>query len=147
MVQTLPILVMIARLRTAAVCAKPPPLPARVIVVLWLAWGAGCHHDPPPVAPGDPIPASPEIALGTMDAECDGLIAALASYKQCPNLDDEDRQDIDAWTERAQQDFAAGKKAKPEPNAQHAIAAACHKAVTSVTAANERCHAGRKPSE
>ena len=58
---------------------------------------------------------------------------------------DEDRADIDAWTERAQQDFAAGKKANPEPNAQHAIAAACHKAVASVAAASERCHNGKKP--
>jgi len=82
-----------------------------------------------------------------MDTECDGLLAALASYKQCPNLDEADRRDIDGWTERVQQDFAAGKKAKPEPNAQHAIAAACHKAVASVTAANERCHAGPKPIE
>ncbi|HEX2690908.1 MAG TPA: hypothetical protein VHN14_30050 [Kofleriaceae bacterium] len=80
-----------------------------------------------------------------MEAECDGLIVALAAYKQCPNLDDDDRSDIDAWTERAQQDFAAGKKAKPEPSAQHAIAAACHKAIVSVTAANERCRAGPKP--
>jgi hypothetical protein len=80
-----------------------------------------------------------------MDDECDGLIRALATYKQCPNLDDDDRWDIDAWSERAQQDFAAGKKAQPEPNAQQAIAAACHKAVTSVLAATERCQAGPKP--
>ena len=57
-----------------------------------------------------------------------------------------DRWDIDAWAERAQQDFATGKKANPEPNAQRAIAAACHKAIASVTAANERCHAGPKPA-
>ncbi len=80
-----------------------------------------------------------------MDAECDGLIAAFATYKACPNLDDDDRWDIDAWSERAQEDFAAGKKAKPEPDAQRAIAAACRKAVASVMAANERCHAGPKP--
>jgi hypothetical protein len=109
------------------------------------AWLCSCHRDPPPVAPGEPIRAPAEVALGTMDAECDGLIAALADYKQCPNLDDDDRWDIDAWSERAQQDFAAGKKAKPEPNAQRAIAAACHKAIASVKAANERCHNGPKP--
>ncbi len=97
------------------------------------------------MTPGEPIPAEPEVTLGTMDAECDGLIAAMTAYKQCPNLDDDDRCGIDAWIENAQQDFAAGKKAKPEPNAQHAIAAACHKAIASVTAANERCHAGPKP--
>jgi hypothetical protein len=97
------------------------------------------------VAPGEPIPAAPEVTLGTMDAECDTLVAAFATYKACPNLDDDDRWDIDAWLERAQQDFAAGKKAKPEPNAQRAIAAACHKAAVSVMAASERCHAGPKP--
>lgn len=109
------------------------------------AWLVCCHRDPPPVAPGEPIPAAPEIALGTMDAECDGLIAALATFKACPNLDDDDKHDLDAWIERAQQDFAAGKKANPEPNAQQAIAAACHKATTSVAAATERCHNGPRP--
>lgn len=106
---------------------------------------SGCHADPPPVAPGPPIPPPAEVTLDTMDAECDGLIRALATYKACPNLDDDDRWDLDAWAERAQQDFAAGKKANPEPNAQRAIAAACHKAVASVTAATERCQAGPKP--
>jgi hypothetical protein len=119
----------------------------RALCVAWLATclAAGCHRDPPPVAPGEPVPPPPEVTLGTMDAECDGLIAALTTYKACPNLDDDDRWDIDAWSERAQQDFAAGKKSSPEPNAQRAIAAACHKAAASVTAANERCHAGPKP--
>jgi hypothetical protein len=114
---------------------------------MWLGCGCAGRADPPPVAPGEPISAAPEITLGTMDAECDGLIAAFATYKKCPNLDDDDRWDIDAWSERAQQDFAAGKKAKPDPDAQHAIAAACHKAVVSVMAANERCHAGPKPPQ
>ena len=104
-----------------------------------------CHRDPPPVAPGEPIPPAAEVTLGTMDNECDGLLLALASYKTCHNLDDDDRYDIDAWSQRAQQDFAAGKKAKPEPNAEHAIAAACHKAATSVHAATERCNAGKRP--
>jgi hypothetical protein len=107
--------------------------------------GAACHHDPPPVPPGEPIPVPPAVTLGTMDAECDGLIVALAAYKQCPNLDDDDRYDIDAWSERAQQDFAAGKKANPEANAQRAIAAACHKAIASVQAAATRCGNGPKP--
>jgi hypothetical protein len=117
-----------------------------VIFAAWLACAAACHRDPPPVAPGEPIPPAAEVTLGTMDAECEGLIAALATYKRCPNLDDDDRWDLDAWAERAQQDFAAGKKAHPEPNAQHAIAAACHKAIASVTAATERCNAGPKPA-
>ena len=129
----------------AATFVNALPLGACLILAMWLA--GGCHRDPPPVAPGEPIPAAPEVTLDTMDAECDGLIAALATYKQCPNLDDDDRWDIDAWTERAQQDFAAGKKAKPEPNAQRAIAAACRKAIGSVAAANERCHAGPRPPQ
>jgi hypothetical protein len=113
----------------------------------WLvALSLGCGGaPPPPVPPGEPITAPGEVTLGAMDAECDALIAALGLYKQCPNLDDDDRADIDAWVERAQQDFAAGKKANPEPNAQRAIAAACRKAVASVTAANQRCHNGPKP--
>jgi hypothetical protein len=115
------------------------------IVAAWLACTAACHGDPPPVAPGEPIPVAAEVTLGTMDAECDGLISALVTYRACPNLDDDDRYGIAAWSERAQQDFAAGKKAKPEPNAQRAIAAACHKAIVSVAAATERCNAGPKP--
>lgn len=110
---------------------------------MWLI--AGCHRDPPPVAPGEPIAAPAVVTLGTMDAECDGLVAALAAYRQCPNLEDDDRADIEAWIERAQQDFAAGKKANSEPDAQNAIAAACRKATGSVAAANLRCHAGHKP--
>jgi hypothetical protein len=132
--------------RLADASSKPPAFRARVVLVAWLgAWCAGCHGEPPPVAAGEPIVAPPEVSLGTMDAECDGLIAALDDYKKCPNLDDNDRWDIDAWIERAQQDFAAGRKSNPDANAQRAIAAACHKAVSSVTAANERCHAGPRP--
>ena len=117
-------------------------------LALWLPlWLAACHGAPAPVPPGEPIGAPAEVTLGTMEVECEALIAAFGLYKQCPNLEDEDREVIDAWSERAQQDFAAGKKANPEPNAQRAIAAACRKAVTSVTAANERCHAGPTPRE
>jgi hypothetical protein len=115
---------------------------------LWLAvWLAACHGAPAPVAPGEPIAAPAEVALGTMEVECEALIAAFGVYKQCPNLEDEDREVIDAWRERAEQDFAAGKKANPEPNAQRAIAAACHKAAASVTAAGERCRAGPRPRD
>lgn len=113
--------------------------------ILLVGCTLACHRDPPPVAPGEPVAAPPEVSLGTMDAECEGLVAALTAYKQCPNLEDDDKGDIDAWIERAHEDFAAGKKAKPEPNGQRAIAAACHKAVSSVTAATERCQAGRRP--
>lgn len=135
----------------------PPTLPSPTAgfvtrsTVGLVAWAAcvlvsACHRDPPPVAPGEPIPPAAEVTLGTMDAECEGLIGALGAYKQCPNLDEDDRWDVDAWAERAQQDFAAGKKANPEANAQHAIAAACHKAIASVLAATERCKAGPRPA-
>ncbi len=80
-----------------------------------------------------------------MDAECNGLLDALAAYKTCTNLEDDDKWEIDAWTERMTQDYEAGKKSNPEPNAQHAIAAACHKAIDSVNAAHERCNNGPRP--
>lgn len=125
----------------------PSPTPPRLVLRL-AALGvalAGCGSAPRPIPPGEPIAAPAEVTLGTMEVECDALLAAFAAYKQCPNLDADDRSDIDAWIDRSQQDFAAGKKANPEPNARHAIAAACRKAVASVTAANERCHNGPKP--
>src|SRR4051812_32761499 len=100
------------RTRCPAAAAKLPRRRAWVIFAALLA--GACHGEPPPVAPGEPIPPPPEVALGTMDAECAGLLAALATYKACPNLDDDDRWSIDAWSERAQQDFTAGKKANPE---------------------------------
>lgn len=129
----------------AAVFVTRSSLAAWRTLAAWLACTAGCHADPPPVAPGEPIPVATEATLGTMDAECEGVIHALVTYEACPNLEAADRAAIDAWSERAQQDFAAGKKAKPEPHAQRAIAAACHKAIVSVTAATERCNAGPKP--
>ena len=127
----------------ARVFMTPSSRPGLVILAGCLLFA--CKSVSPPVAPGEPIPAAPEIALGTMDAECDGLLNAMATYKACPNHDDDDRWSIEAWTEHARQDFAAGKKAKPEPNAQRAIAAACHKAIAAVVAATERCNAGPKP--
>jgi hypothetical protein len=122
-----------------------PARPFREALLAALLAAAACHSDPPPVAPGEPIAASPELVLDTMDAECDGLVTAFGRYKQCANLDDDDRFGIDGWIQRAQEDFAAGKKASPDAGAQHAIAAACHKAIASVDAASERCHNGPKP--
>lgn len=80
-----------------------------------------------------------------MENECEGLIAALTAYKACPNLEDEDRESIDAWIERAQWDLAAGKKVEIEANAQKQAAAACRKATNAVTAAHERCKNGKRP--
>lgn len=80
-----------------------------------------------------------------MADECDAMVAALTAYRDCPNLETEDVEDLDAWIEKAERDFAASRKANPEPNAQKAIAGACHKATLSVEAAAARCAAGRKP--
>jgi hypothetical protein len=106
-----------------------------------------CSHPQPAVAPGPVIAADPSVSLRSMEVECDAMVTALAAWRTCPNLDDTDRQDLDFWIERAQQDFAAGRKAKPEANAQQAIALACFRATRSVEAAAERCHAGPPPKD
>lgn len=95
--------------------------------------------------PTPPLPAVSEVPLEPMQVECDAMLGALSTFKACPNNDEDDRELIDAWIERANQDFAAGRKANPEPNAQQAIAAACRKAADSVRAATERCLAGPRP--
>ena len=101
--------------------------------------------DPPSVTPATPLPADPEIALESMQVECDGLVGALGAYKTCENLEDEDKSDLDDWIESANRSFAASRKANPEPNAQKTIAQACRKATESVKAASERCKAGPRP--
>lgn len=80
-----------------------------------------------------------------MELECDALIATLEAWKTCPNHEDEDRESIDAWIEVANRNFAASRKADPEPNARKAIAAGCRKATESVKAATIRCNAGPRP--
>ncbi|HUJ62414.1 MAG TPA: hypothetical protein VLX92_28120 [Kofleriaceae bacterium] len=118
---------------------------------------AACHHADPPVEPGTPLPAEPDLQLGSMDDECKGLDTALASYGECPNLDDQDRAWIKSDREYAEQSMAAGKKGFAELRAngsKHAdeiaaaerqIALACHKAASSVHFATVRCQAGPKP--
>jgi hypothetical protein len=107
----------------------------------------GCSHPRPPVPPGPPIPAEPEVAVGSMDDECKGLETALATYGECPNLEDPDREWIRSTIEFAEQTFAAGKKAGADAPALHAMALACHRAATSVHYATVRCLAGPKPRE
>ncbi|HEY4182490.1 MAG TPA: hypothetical protein VGM90_36915 [Kofleriaceae bacterium] len=107
----------------------------------------GCSKPPPPVEPGPPIPADPPMKLRGMVEECDAMTTAIQSFQTCKNLEKDDRRDLDAWLDRAQKDFAAGRKANPEPNAQQAIALACHRATMSVQAANERCIAGPRPKD
>lgn len=107
----------------------------------------GCSRvDPPAKTPApSPVYADPEVKLESMEIECDGLVAALAAYKECPNLEDEDVDDLEGWIDAANRNFTASKKANPEPNAQKAIAAACRKATSSVKSAHERCKVGPKP--
>jgi hypothetical protein len=113
-----------------------------VIIVMTL----GCHGQAaPPVAPGEPIPAEPDVVVDTMDKECDGLIAAITAYGACPNADEDTR----AWARRvvelAQQDFEAGKKGEPDKDAQHVMALACRKAAVSMQNATTRCQHGKPP--
>lgn len=108
---------------------------------------AACGRSAPPVAPGAPIVADPPAELRGMVEECDAMIGALQAFQQCPHLEDEDRQDLEAWIERAHKDFAAGRKANASPDAQNAIALACLRATRAVTAATERCQAGPPPKD
>ena len=120
--------------------------PLRPLVVFLLLLLGCARKDPPStIKPAGPLPADPEVALESMQIECDAMVAALDRYKACPNHEDEDRENIEAWIETANRNFAASKKANPEPNAQKAIAGACRKATDSVTAAIERCLAGPRP--
>lgn len=122
-------------------------LTARATLLLAWALAACVRKDPPPAAPAPPLAADPEAQLESMQVECDGMLGALAELKACPNHEDRDRYEIEAWIERASRGFAASRKANPEPNAQKAIAAACRKATDSVKAAHERCQAGPRPRE
>jgi hypothetical protein len=80
-----------------------------------------------------------------MTEECDAMLAAMATFRGCSNLDEENQQQLDAWIERTQQDVAAGRKVTLDANAQQAIAQSCRRATNSVAAATERCHHGRAP--
>ena len=117
-----------------------PTLPSLMIVFV-----LGCGRSQPPVAPGPPIVADPPVNLASMTEECDAMIAALTAFRACPNLDEENQQDLDAWIERANKDITAGRKVTLEAPAQEAIARSCRRATTSVIAATERCHNGRAP--
>jgi hypothetical protein len=98
-----------------------------------------------PIKPAAPLPADPPVALGTMQIECDALLAALANYRTCENLDKDDVEDIDGWIKVATRNLEAGTKADPEPNARKAIAGACHRATRSIRAANQRCLTSPRP--
>jgi hypothetical protein len=131
----------------------PPTLPRAFhrilrdfgVFLIGFAALAACHHADPPVKPGPPLAAEPDIKVGTMDAECTGLTNAINTWSQCPNLEDGDRAWMKSLIEYADQVFAAGRAGKPDEDAQHAIAVACHRASVSITNANTRCLAGPRP--
>ena len=106
---------------------------------------AACHHADPPVKPGPPLPADPDIVVATMDDECGGLQKAIETWSLCPNLEDADRSWMHRISEYADQAFAAGRAGHPDADAQHAIALACHRAAVAITNANTRCLAGPPP--
>src|SRR5512143_2954506 len=95
-----------------------PTLPSLIGQICLLVTGlrglGACHSDPPPVAPGEPIPAPAEIVVDTMDVECNGLVAAILEYGACPNNDEDDQAWAKRVAEAAQQSFEAGKKGKPD---------------------------------
>ena len=108
---------------------------------------AACSKPPPPVPPGPPIVADPPVELRGFVEECDALSAALVAWQDCPNLERDDREDLRNWVERAAKDFAAGRKANPEPNTQGVLAMNCFHARQSVEAATQRCFAGPRPKD
>jgi hypothetical protein len=114
------------------------------MVALLGAWAA-CHHDQPPVAPGEPIPAAADIQVESMDIECNHLVDSILKFGACPNSDENDQAWAKNLAEVAQQSFDAGKKGNPDEPSQHVIALACHKAAESVKHATERCVNGPRP--
>lgn len=114
--------------------------------VLLCIFVMGCRHEKV-VPPGPPMPAEGEIALRSMDEECTALKAALERWFACPNLEDDEKEVIDFYLERHENDFAAGAKVTMEEPAKKSIAVRCRKATDSVVAATERCSNGRRPKE
>jgi len=119
----------------------------RAAIFVLLTVVACARRDPPTVTPATPLTAEPAIHFASMQVECDAMMSALATYKACPNLEPADVEDLDAWIEAAERNLAASRKANPEPHAQEAIAAACHKAAESVKAAAARCAVGPRPKQ
>jgi hypothetical protein len=106
---------------------------------------AACSHPQTAVPPGPPIPAEPDLAVGTADEECAAFEAALDTWTKCPNMDDDKRAWIRATKDFAEESYAAGKKSALEPQVLHAIAVRCRRAASSVKSATIRCNAGREP--
>src|SRR5436305_1715930 len=75
---------------------------------------AACHSADPPVKPGPPLAAEPDITVVSMDDECNGLTRAIDKWRDCPNLEDEDRAWMKSLVEYADKMFAAGRAGHPE---------------------------------
>jgi hypothetical protein len=107
---------------------------------------AGCGRgEPPPVAPGEPIPAAQEIAVDSMEKECANLVAAIQAFGACPNNDEDMREWARRVVEIAQEDIDAGKKGATDEPTRHVIALACRKAAVSMQNATVRCSHGPTP--
>jgi hypothetical protein len=104
------------------------------------------HPALPVLPPAAPLPATPDVELGTMEVECAAMLAANQALAECPNRDDAeragDRATIELWRDV---DFPALVKGKPDEPSKRAIALACHRAAASYAAATERCRNGPKP--
>jgi hypothetical protein len=125
-----------------------PTLPStfgRNCFVLGILLACECHHEPPPTPPGEPIPAEPDVKLGTMDEECKGLVDALNAYGACPNSDEDERVWARRVGELAQQAFDAGKNGSNDEQSLRVMALACRKAAVSMQYATIRCKNGPPP--
>ena len=63
------------------------------------------REPPSPVKPASPLPADPPVTLDTMDKECDALLAALGTFKECPHHEPEDVEDVEAWIDAAKRNL------------------------------------------
>jgi hypothetical protein len=125
-----------------------PTLPStfgRKLFIVGMLVGNACHHEPPPTPPGAPIPAEPDITLGSMDDECKGLVDALNTYGACPNSDEDERVWARRVAELAQQAFDAGKNGSNDEQSLRVMALACRKAAVSMQYATIRCKNGPRP--
>jgi hypothetical protein len=112
-----------------------------------LALACAKHPKEPVLPPAAPLPATPELELGTMEAECNAMIAAQQALEDCPNREEDERAGDRATIERWRDvDYPALVKGKPDEPSQRAIALACRRAAGSLAAATERCHNGRRPA-
>ena len=85
----------------------------RSLLLLLLVTACARVDAPAPRHAAKPLPADPEIALETMEKECDAMVVALESYKACVNHEDEDRENIDAWIEHRESQLRGEPQGEP----------------------------------